>query len=78
MAFLKIEARLARHLLDRADARGIVSATHADLARGIGSAREVVSRRLDAMARNGLIRVERGWIELRDRAALARAAEDAQ
>ncbi len=76
VAFLKVEARLVRHLLDRADAKGIVSATQAELARGIGSAREVISRRLDALARRGLIRADRGWIELIDRAALTRIAED--
>ncbi|MCP3969070.1 MAG: Crp/Fnr family transcriptional regulator [Rhodobacteraceae bacterium] len=76
VAFLKIEARLARHLLDRADGKGIVTATHADLARAIGSAREVVSRRLEAMARGGLIRIERGLVELTDSTGLKRAADD--
>ncbi len=77
VAFLKVEARLAQHLLARADAKGLVTATQADLARAIGSAREVISRRLDALARRGLIRNERGWIEIRDRATLERIAEEA-
>ena len=77
VAFLRVEARLAQHLLDRADDKGLVTATQVDLARAIGSAREVVSRRLDALARRGLIRAERGWIEVLDRPALARIAEDA-
>lgn len=77
VAFLKVEARLARHLLDRADGAGIVVATQAELARAVGSAREVMSRRLDAMQRRGLVRRERGHIRLADRAGLARMAEEA-
>nr|WP_216665397.1 Crp/Fnr family transcriptional regulator [Pseudoruegeria sp. HB172150] len=75
VAFLKIEARLARYLLDHADGSGAVAATQAELARGIGSAREVISRRLDAMARQGLIRNERGRIEVTDPAGLRRLSE---
>ena len=77
VAFLKVEARLAQHLIARADAKGLVTATQSNLARAIGSAREVISRRLDALARRGLIRNERGWIEIRDRATLERIAEEA-
>jgi CRP/FNR family transcriptional regulator len=77
VAFVRVEARLARHLLDRDAGDGIVTATQADLARGVGSAREVMSRRLEALEQRGLLRREHGHIRLLDRAALERLATDA-
>lgn len=74
VAFLKIEERLAMALLSRADAEGRVVMTHQELATVIGSAREVVSRRLDTLASRGLITAERGQILLIDRAGLERLA----
>ena len=74
VAFTRVEARLAACLLDRAQ-KGIVTATHADLAVMIGSAREVVSRRLDALARRGVVSLERGKVILRDPATLAEIAQ---
>lgn len=73
VAFTRVEARLAQALLDLAEG-GAVEATHAELAARIGSAREVVSRRLEALARRGLLTTDRGRVELRDRAALAQLA----
>lgn len=73
VAFQRIESRLAAALLDRAEGDR-VSATHQELATAIGSAREVVSRRLEAFARSGLVETERGAVLLRDRAGLARLA----
>lgn len=74
VAFTRVEARLAQALLDT-EHGGAVEATHAELAARIGSAREVVSRRLEALARRGLVATDRGRVELRDRAALARLAQ---
>lgn len=74
VAFTRVEARLAQALLDLAQG-GAVEATHAELAARIGSAREVVSRRLEAMARRGLVATDRGRVDLRDRAGLRRMAE---
>ena len=74
VAFLKVEARLAEALLDRADTDGTVTATHQEIAVMIGSAREVVSRRLEALARQGLVSLERGAIRIIDRAGLVRLA----
>jgi CRP/FNR family transcriptional regulator len=73
VAFQKVEARLALALLDIAE-EGEVLATQADLAVRIGSAREVVSRRLDAFARAGLVAAERGRVRLTDLPALRRLA----
>lgn len=71
VAFTRIEARLARALLDLADGAQ-VTATHAELATRIGSAREVVSRQLERWAARGLIATQRGQITIRDRAGLER------
>jgi len=62
VAFVRIEARLAAALLERADRGGQVHATHAELATVIGSAREVVSRRLLALAKRGIVTLDRGVV----------------
>ena len=71
VAFTRVEARLAEALLTLAQ-DGTVEATHAELAARIGSAREVVSRRLEAMTRRGLVATDRGRVVVRDTAALTR------
>jgi CRP/FNR family transcriptional regulator len=73
VAFTRVEARLAAALLDLAEG-GIVQITQADLAARIGTAREVVSRRLEALARQGLVETDRGRIRLTDCDGLARLA----
>lgn len=74
VAFTRVEARLAQALLELAQGEA-VEATHAELAARIGSAREVVSRRLEAMAKRGLVATDRGRVDLRDRVGLRRMAE---
>lgn len=69
VAFTRVEARLAQALLEL-EHNGTVEVTHAELAARIGSAREVVSRRLEALARRGLVATDRARIELCDRAGL--------
>lgn len=66
VAFVRVEARLAAALLDRARRAGTsgFDVTHQDLADEIGSAREVVSRQLDAFRREGLIASARGRLDL--------------
>lgn len=73
VAFTRIEARLARALLELAEGSR-VTATHAELAVRIGSAREVVSRQLERWAAQGLIATQRGQITLLDRARLDRTS----
>lgn len=74
VAFQKVEARLAEALLALAE-RGEVTATQAELAARIGSAREVVSRRLEGFARRGWVTRARGRVTLTDAAALAQLAQ---
>ncbi len=73
VAFVRIETRLAAALLKLAEG-GIVHATHAELATQIGSAREVVSRRLDALSKRGLVQLDRGLVTITNPAALQRHA----
>ena len=64
VALSGIAVRLARTLLRLTDDTGVVHATHEALASEIGSAREVVSRHLALLARDGLIETTRGHITL--------------
>ena len=72
----KVETRLAERLLQLAPEDGTIRMTHADLAGQVGSAREVVSRRLESWARSGWVSVGRGTITVQDRAALSALATD--
>ena len=76
VAFGRIEARLAAALLDLAQGDE-VHATQAELAARIGSAREVVTRRLEAMGRAGLVATERGVVRLLEPDGLRRLAAEA-
>lgn len=76
VAFTRVEARLAAALLDLAEG-DCVTATQAELAARIGSAREVVSRRLDALAKRGMVSTDRGRVFLRQRGALLQLAQSA-
>lgn len=76
VAFQRVEARLAQCLLDRAE-NGTLRATHAEIATMIGSAREVVSRRLDALEKRGILRLDRGAVHIADAATLSEIAETA-
>ncbi len=77
VSFMRVEERLAALLLERADAEGRLRMTQADMATAIGSAREVVSRRLDKLARAGHIAHERGMVQILDRPAVERLARSA-
>jgi CRP/FNR family transcriptional regulator len=74
VSFQRVESRLAATLLSLAVADE-VHATQAELAAHVGTAREVVTRRLDSFNRRGFVRTERGHVRLRDPAALRRLAE---
>ncbi len=70
LSFRSVDARLAAYLLDRAP--GTVAATQQEIASDIGTAREVVSRRLAAFAKAGLVRTERGAVTPLDAPGLLR------
>lgn len=77
VAFQRVDARLAGFLLSRADAAGAIEATQQDIASAIGSAREVVSRRLEALGRRGWLAHERGRVTILDRDALRVLSDEA-
>ncbi len=70
LAFHRTEARLAARLLQRASRDDVVPGTHQELALDIGTAREVVSRRLKRFETQGLVALERGRVRILDRAGL--------
>lgn len=78
VAFGRVECRLAEQLLALAEAGpGPIQITQAELATKVGSAREVISRRLDTWARRGLVRTGRGTVEIIDAQSLREIAQDA-
>ncbi|WP_052446687.1 Crp/Fnr family transcriptional regulator [Candidatus Soleaferrea massiliensis] len=70
--FMKFDQRLAIFLLDQAslDGSDTIHLTHEQIARHMGSAREVVSRMLKYFQNEGLLQVSRGGIRLLDRKRL--------
>ena len=77
VAFQGTEARLAAHLIRCQDSDGRVTATHQQIAQEIGTAREVVSRRLKRFEAAGLVGLERGRLRLLDVARMRRIAGEA-
>lgn len=69
VSFMSIEARLAALIIERAEG-GALEMTQADMARAIGTAREVVTRQLGKLTKAGVIRNERGVVHVIDRPAL--------
>ncbi|MFN3746784.1 MAG: Crp/Fnr family transcriptional regulator [Hyphomicrobiaceae bacterium] len=75
VAFARLDVRLAQRLLQLADDEGRIEATHQQLASELGSAREVISRQLNDFQRREWIRVLRGSVEITDKPALRKLAE---
>lgn len=67
VAFQRIDARLARKLLELSRHGGVIDITHHALAVELGTAREVISRQIKRFAAEGLINTSRGHIEITDR-----------
>jgi len=80
LAFHKTDHRLARLVLERFVNNGrplrILETTHDELARELGTAREVVSRLLKELERRGAIAIGRGHMELLDERILTRLLEN--
>jgi CRP/FNR family transcriptional regulator len=68
LAFRRMDQRLGQWLLDRFSSqhepRKVIVTTHEEIAKELGSVREVVSRLLKVLERNGAIGTARGHIEL--------------
>ncbi len=74
IAFSRMDSRLAGYLLLQTESVGGLRLTHQQLARELGSAREVVSRLLKEFERQGLVSLQRGLIRLCDRPGLEKIA----
>ncbi len=70
VAFGKLDARLAKHLLEQRDENNIMTSTHQNIATELGTAREVISRQLKEMEAKGYIEIKRGNIKINDIPAL--------
>ena len=76
MLFRSVELRIVDALLDHGGrGAGLVRATHQDIANEIGSAREVVSRNLKDLEREGILALGRGEIRILDVQRLLRRSE---
>jgi CRP/FNR family transcriptional regulator, anaerobic regulatory protein len=64
VAFERIDRRLAQRILDAVGEDGAVAQTHRELAVELGTAREVVSRKLKEFERSGWIELYRGGLRL--------------
>lgn len=72
LVFMSMDQRIAIFLLDEASRTGSLSLnlTHEQIARHLGTAREVITRVLKHMASDGLVEVSRGSITLKNKPAL--------
>ncbi|MDA3733028.1 Crp/Fnr family transcriptional regulator [Niameybacter massiliensis] len=72
MLFMSFDERLALFLLDESAKCGCptLKFTHEQIAKYIGSAREVVSRMLKYFEQEGLVKLSRGGVTITDKAAL--------
>jgi len=74
--FLSVDRRLAMFLLEESEARGTdeLRLTHEQIARYMGSAREVVSRLLKYFSEEGMVKAGRGVVMLTNREKLEKLA----
>jgi CRP/FNR family transcriptional regulator len=72
VAFRRMDTRVAAFLVGRGSRQNPIPVTHQEIAAELGTAREVVSRILEDLAGQGLLRPARGAIEILDLEALRR------
>ncbi|MFW1676835.1 Crp/Fnr family transcriptional regulator [Pontibacter sp. JAM-7] len=75
IAFGRMDSRLACYLLLKAPSVGGLRLTHQQLARELGSAREVISRLLKEFERQDLVSLQRGLIQVCDTPGLQKVAD---
>ena len=66
VAFHRMDTRVASLLLERGRSQNPIRITHRKIAAELGSSREVISRLLEDLSSQGLIRLARGEIEILD------------
>jgi CRP/FNR family transcriptional regulator len=70
VTFRRMDIRVASLLLERSQVQNTVRITHQEIAAELGSSREVISRILESLASQGMIRVARGSVEVLNRGLL--------
>lgn len=72
IVFTSMDKRLAQFLVDESNntEQNVIFMTHEEIAKYLGSAREVISRMLKYFAEDGLVRLSRGKIEILDKKRL--------
>lgn len=75
--FISFDKRLATYLMDESSYQNslTLTITHDRIARDLGSAREVVSRMLKYFEREGLVKLDRGTVTIKDRQRLCGIAQ---
>lgn len=75
--FMRFDQRLALFLLEQSsiDESDTLSVTHEEIAKHMGTAREVVTRMLRYFQQEGLVRLSRGKVELTNRKGLSRLSK---
>lgn len=70
--FLGLDKRLAKYLVSECERTGknVLKTTHEQVAKELGSAREVVARKLKQFSENNIVEVKRGLIAVNDIKAL--------
>ncbi len=77
VAFGRMDQRVARILLSRAEKEGdVLTCTHQELAFELGTAREVVSRMLKSFERRAWVELNRGTIVLLERSLLGQMSHE--
>ncbi len=76
VVFARLDIRVARLLIERANDDGVLTLTHQQLAVELGTAREVVSRQLKEFEKRGLVSLSRGRIQLVNHQSLAELAHE--
>ncbi len=77
VAFERIDRRLILWLLEKTEGKtGTIKCTHESIAVELGTAREVVSRLLGELKKDGLVKLGRGKIEIENPARLKFLTED--
>jgi CRP/FNR family transcriptional regulator len=77
VAFHGLDARLAKQLLEASAGVAAIERTHQQLADELGTAREVISRRLKNFERQGLLNLGRGKINIQNKSALEKLSQRA-
>jgi CRP/FNR family transcriptional regulator, anaerobic regulatory protein len=70
VAFRRMDTRLAAFLVERSRMTNPIHITHQEIAAELGSSREVISRILEDLSAEGILRPNRGVIEVLDPQAL--------